>query len=54
MTEKKAKLLQGLGVNRISLGVQSLCDDIIKLSNRQDTEKNVVRAIDFARNTGAS
>jgi oxygen-independent coproporphyrinogen-3 oxidase len=54
MTEKKAKILQGLGVNRISLGVQSLSDDIIKLSNRQDTEKKVVKAIDFARKTGAS
>ena len=54
MTEKKAKLLQGLGVNRISLGVQSLCDDVLKLSNRQDTEKKVMRAIDLARSTGAA
>jgi len=40
-------------VNRISLGVQSLSDDIIKLSNRQDTEEKVLRAIDFAQGTGA-
>ncbi len=53
MTEKKAKALQELGVNRISMGVQSLSDEIIKLSNRQDTQAKVLRAIEFARNTGA-
>ena len=53
LTQKKADILKSLNVNRISLGVQSLSDDIIKLSNRQDTEKKVVRAIDFAQSTNS-
>ncbi|RKZ40650.1 MAG: hypothetical protein DRQ49_07715 [Gammaproteobacteria bacterium] len=53
LIQKKADVLKRLGVNRISLGVQSLSDDIIKLSNRQDTEEKVLRAIDFAQGTGA-
>nr|VFJ48048.1 MAG: oxygen-independent coproporphyrinogen-3 oxidase [Candidatus Kentron sp. FW]VFJ51833.1 MAG: oxygen-independent coproporphyrinogen-3 oxidase [Candidatus Kentron sp. FW] len=53
LIQKKADTLKELGVNRISLGVQSLCDDVIKLSNRQDTEKKVLRAIQIAKNTGA-
>nr|VFJ91231.1 MAG: oxygen-independent coproporphyrinogen-3 oxidase [Candidatus Kentron sp. H]VFJ92346.1 MAG: oxygen-independent coproporphyrinogen-3 oxidase [Candidatus Kentron sp. H]VFJ98930.1 MAG: oxygen-independent coproporphyrinogen-3 oxidase [Candidatus Kentron sp. H] len=53
LIEKKADILKEIGVNRISLGVQSLCDDIIKLSNRQDTESKVLKAIDIAKGTGA-
>jgi oxygen-independent coproporphyrinogen-3 oxidase len=53
LIQKKADILKEIGVNRISLGVQSLSDEIIKLSNRQDTEKKVLRAIDFAQSTGA-
>jgi len=52
-TEKKAEALQAMQVNRISLGVQSLCDDVIKLSNRQDTEEKVLRAIAIAKSTQA-
>jgi oxygen-independent coproporphyrinogen-3 oxidase len=54
LTEKTAATLKQLGVNRISLGVQSLCDDIIKLSNRKDTEQRVLKAIEIAQSTGAS
>lgn len=54
LTQKKADLLRELNVNRISLGVQSLCDDIIKLSNRKDTEQRVIKAIEMAQSTGAS
>jgi oxygen-independent coproporphyrinogen-3 oxidase len=53
LIQKKADVLKKIGVNRISLGVQSLCDDVIKLSNRQDTEKKVLKAIDIAKSTGA-
>lgn len=52
--KKKADVLQKIGANRISMGVQSLCDDVLKLSNRQDTEEKVVRAIGFAQETGAA
>jgi oxygen-independent coproporphyrinogen-3 oxidase len=51
--KKKADVLKKIGANRISMGVQSLCDDVLKLSNRQDTEEKVVRAIGFAQETGA-
>ncbi len=54
LTQKKADLLRELKVNRISLGVQSLCDDIIKLSNRKDTEERVMKAIEMAQSVGAS
>jgi oxygen-independent coproporphyrinogen-3 oxidase len=54
LTQKKADLLRELKVNRISLGVQSLCDDIIKLSNRKDTEQRVLKAIEMAQSVGAS
>lgn len=54
LTQKKADMLRELKVNRISLGVQSLCDDIIKLSNRKDTEEKVIKAIEMAQSTGAS
>lgn len=54
LTEKTAATLKELRVNRISLGVQSLCDDIIKLSNRKDTEQKVLKAIEIAQSTGAA
>ncbi|HHB92500.1 MAG TPA: radical SAM family heme chaperone HemW [Thioploca sp.] len=54
LIQKKANILKDIGVNRISLGVQSLYDDVIKLSNRQDTEAKVLKAIGFAQDTGAS
>jgi oxygen-independent coproporphyrinogen III oxidase len=53
LTQRKADILKNLGVNRISLGVQSLCDDILKLSNRVETEKKVMRAIEIAKSTNA-
>lgn len=53
LIQKKADALKEMGVNRISLGVQSLSNEIIKLSNRQDTEEKVVRAINIAQSTGA-
>ena len=53
LTEKKAALLQKLAVNRISLGIQSLCDDILKSANRQDTEPKALKAIKLAKATGA-
>ena len=54
LTAKTADALRELKVNRISLGVQSLCDDIIKLSNRKDTEAKVLKAIEIAQSVGAA
>ncbi len=53
LIKKKADALKKLGVNRISMGVQSLCDAVLKLSNRQDSEEKVLRAIQFAQETSS-
>lgn len=49
ITQSKADLLKDLGVNRVSMGVQSFDDGIIKRSNRLDDEKKVLRAIDIVK-----
>lgn len=52
VSESKMKLLSKLGVSRVSMGVQSFCDDIIKLSGRGHNEKQAFRAIKIAREAG--
>jgi oxygen-independent coproporphyrinogen-3 oxidase len=49
ITQSKADVLKELGVNRVSMGVQSFDDGIIKRSNRLDDEKKVLRAIDIVK-----
>ncbi|MGK5092453.1 radical SAM family heme chaperone HemW [Deltaproteobacteria bacterium TL4] len=53
LTQNKAEVLKKMGVTRISLGVQSLCDEVIKLSNRKDTANKVLNAIEIAKSTNA-
>jgi oxygen-independent coproporphyrinogen-3 oxidase len=53
LTQKKADMLKSLGVNRISLGVQSFHEEILRLCDRLDKEDKAVKAINMARNTGA-
>ncbi len=53
LTEKKAKVLKDLGVTRISMGIQSFDNDIIKHSNRLDTADKALKAIEIAKTTGA-
>jgi len=52
ISESKMKILSKLGVSRVSLGVQSFCDPIIKLSGRGHDEKQALRAIKIVRETG--
>lgn len=52
VSESKMKILSKLGVSRVSLGVQSFCDPIIKLSGRGHDEKQAFRAIKIAREAG--
>ena len=54
LTKKKADTLVELNVNRISMGVQSFDDEIIKASFRLDDEKKALKAIDLALQTGAT
>ncbi|WP_375772023.1 coproporphyrinogen III oxidase family protein [Archangium gephyra] len=53
LIQAKADHLKTLGVNRISLGIQSFCDDIIQKTGRRDTEKHAFKAIELAKSTGA-
>jgi oxygen-independent coproporphyrinogen-3 oxidase len=49
----KAEFLQEMGVNRISLGVQSFSDQVVAKTGRRDTEKHALRAVELAKATGA-
>lgn len=53
LTQKKAELLEKIGVNRISLGVQSFTNEILNLCHRLDNEDKVVKAIELAKGTGS-
>ncbi|HEX3763197.1 MAG TPA: coproporphyrinogen-III oxidase family protein [Kofleriaceae bacterium] len=53
LTQAKADVLKDMGVNRISLGVQSFADEIVRKTGRRDTEKHMIRAIEIAMATGA-
>lgn len=49
----KAAHLKQLGVNRISLGVQSFSDEVVFKTGRRDTEEQAFAAIAIAKDTGA-
>lgn len=53
LTRKKANFLKSMGVNRISMGVQSFCEEVVELCNRLDTPKKALKAIEIAKQTGA-
>lgn len=50
ISAKKVKSYKESGINRISIGVQSFSDEIIKLSGRNHTGENALKAIDTAKN----
>lgn len=53
LSERKAAILQGHGVNRISLGIQSFKEEIVFGTGRRDTEAQAMEAIAIAKATGA-
>jgi len=53
LTKSKAAALKQFNVNRISMGIQSFDDTIIKDSHRLDSEKAALKAVDIAKETGA-
>lgn len=53
LTERKAKILQEHKVNRISIGIQSFCEDVVFKTGRRDTEAQALEAIRVALDTGA-
>lgn len=46
------KELKNLGVNRLSFGVQTFDDDILKLIGRRHSSKDVLKAVDNTHNAG--
>lgn len=52
VSKSKMEILAQLGVNRLSMGVQSFDDKVIKLSGRGHDEKQAYRAIDIAQKAG--
>lgn len=52
ITPEYLSQLRNIGINRLSIGVQSFNDDILRLLNRQHTAKEALSAIDMAINAG--
>ena len=52
LSEAKLKMMKEYGVNRLSIGVESTDDEILKLIGRQHTFKDVQIAIENARKNG--
>ncbi len=52
VTKKKLTLYKELGTTRISMGVQSFCDEIIKMSERKHTAEKALEAIDHILDMG--
>jgi oxygen-independent coproporphyrinogen-3 oxidase len=52
LTDQKLKIAGGLGINRISIGVQSLDDGELKYLGRIHNSKQALDALDAARSSG--
>ena len=52
LNERKLELLKKYGVNRLSIGVESTNDEILKAINRHHTYKDVVNAVMTAKKVG--
>jgi len=52
VTPKKAAAYKELGINRISIGIQSFNDEIIKLSGREHTAEKALKAIEIVKDAG--
>ena len=53
ISRSKLETLKGLNVTRLSMGMQSFVDEIIKISGRGHDEKQAYRAIELAQEVGA-
>ena len=52
LTPEYLRSLHELGINRLSIGVQSFDDEILRLLNRRHTAAEAVRAVENAANAG--
>lgn len=51
-TREKLACMKAVGINRISMGVQQLNDDLIKLSGRAQTSRHVYQALEWCDELG--
>ncbi len=49
---EKFKLIKKTGINRISLGVQTFNNNILKIIGRNHSEKDILNAVDIIKNCG--
>jgi oxygen-independent coproporphyrinogen-3 oxidase len=52
LTEGKLKVIQEVGVTRLSLGIENFDDHILQINGRAHNAKDVDRSYDFARSIG--
>lgn len=52
VSEPKLRLLRDMGITRISLGIQDLNDEVLRLSGRVHLVEDVMRAYDLIRHVG--
>lgn len=52
LTEDKLKQYKEMGINRLSIGIQSLNDEILKKIGRVHCSREAIEAIDMAKSTG--
>lgn len=52
ITSKKVSTYKALGINRLSIGIQSFDDEIIKLSGREHSGEKALKAIDIVKDAG--
>lgn len=52
MDLQKAKAYRSLGINRISMGVQSLNDDLLRVLGRQHSTDQVYESMNYLRKAG--
>jgi oxygen-independent coproporphyrinogen III oxidase len=52
LTEAKLAAIKGIGVTRLSLGVENFSDDILELNGRAHRSPEITRAYTFARSLG--
>lgn len=50
ITQNLLKTLENVGVNRISVGIQSLNDDVLKFVNRRSRASDIFTALDLIKN----
>lgn len=54
ITEEKLVILRGMGVNRLSIGIQSFNNRLLEIMNRSHTKQQVYDTIDLVKRVGFS